>query len=103
MVRLSCAPSHSKKDGKRDGDEVVLILAKNAADFVHDADHGEFFVVEAEGFAQGVHSEKKLLDESIANQADGGAMFRFRGSEVAASIDGCECRCRPWRACVRQG
>ena len=52
----------------------------------------------AKRLAQRIHPKKKLLDQSVANQADVGAMFRLRGREVAAAIDRREYQCPPWWA-----
>src|SRR5215472_17556688 len=79
---------HAQVNRERDHHKVVLILPENAAHFFHDADNCEFFIANAKGFAEWIDSEKELLQERVADQADVGAVIRFRFSEIAASLHG---------------
>src|SRR5256885_17142005 len=79
---------HTQKNRKRNDDEVVLVLAENAADFLHRADDGEFLISDADGISYGVPAKEELLCKGAADQANIGAVFGFGGSEVAAQFDG---------------
>ena len=82
-----CA-SHAQENREWHHDEIVLILAENAADLLHGTDDPELVAADANGLADGVHAEKQPLHERVANQADIGAVFGFGWGEVAAELDG---------------
>jgi len=76
MVRLLCAPCYPQEHRKRDHDVVILILAQDTANFLHNADHGEFFVADTRKVLPiGVHPQKKLLDQRVPDHAHVATMF----------------------------
>ena len=48
----------TKENREWDHDEVVLVLAEDAADFFHDSYDHEFIVADTNGPPDGVHAEK---------------------------------------------
>src|SRR5215468_5441505 len=79
---------NAEEHGKRDSDKIVLVLAENAADLLHDANDHELVVADANAPADRIDTEEKLLYQRIANQADVGAVFGLGGAEVTAELHG---------------
>src|SRR6266550_4623434 len=65
-----------------------LILRKDAADFLYDPDHHEFVVPDAKALPDGIHAEKQLLHQRVADQADVSPVLSFHRREVAAKLYG---------------
>src|SRR5207249_1731773 len=68
--------------------EVVLVLPKDAADLLYDPYYHEFVVPDANTLPDGVHAEKQLLHQRVADQADVSAVLGFRDGEVTAKLHG---------------
>src|SRR5262249_62403777 len=79
---------NAEEHGKRDSDKIVLVLAENAADLLHDANDHELVVADANAPADRIDTEEKLLYQRIADQADVGAMFGLGGAEVTPELHG---------------
>jgi hypothetical protein len=77
---------NAEKHGERNGNKVILVLAKNTTDSLHDADDHELIVADANASTDGVDTDEKFLHQGIADQANVGAMFGFGGDEVAAGL-----------------
>ena len=67
----------AQENRQRDHHKVVLVLAQYAADLLHNSDHHEFIIPNANGFADRVDRGKQSLYQSVANHADLGPMFSF--------------------------
>src|SRR5205814_3311796 len=78
---------NAEEHGERNGNKVILVLAKNTSDFFHDADDHEFVVANADASADGIDADKKFLYQGIADQTHVGAVFGFGGAEIAAELD----------------
>src|SRR2546422_6910532 len=54
----SCA-LHAQEHRQGDHDEVVLVLPKDAADFLYDSDHHEIVVPDAKALPDGIHARSE--------------------------------------------
>src|SRR5207244_3753609 len=57
-------------------------------DFLYDSDHHEFVVPDAKALPDGIHAEKQLLHQRVADQADVSPVLSFHSREVAAKLYG---------------
>src|SRR5262249_27154034 len=78
---------NAEKHGERNGDEVVLVLAKDAPDFFHDPDDHELVVADSDAFADSVDAKEKFLDQGITDEANVDPVLGFGGCEVTAKLD----------------
>src|ERR1700683_3091037 len=62
----------TKENRKGNDHEVILILAQDVADFFHDSYHQEFIAADANGSPEGVHAEKQLPHDRVANETNVG-------------------------------
>src|ERR1041385_346029 len=81
-------PAVLQEGAQRDHDEIVLIAAEHAADFLEGADDGVFGAAGADGLAERAGIGKEFVQHPIADQADFGGVKVLDFREVAAGGDG---------------
>src|ERR1039457_4537351 len=69
---------------ERDDHESILILAQDGTDGLERPDYREVFVARLDHMADRVHPGKQLLDQPVAEQADGRGVAVFRLRKIAA-------------------
>src|SRR6185437_13297822 len=82
------AAAHLEIGAQGDDDEVVLVLAEDAADLLEGSDDGELLGIGANGVAQRVFGGEELACDAGADQADVSGVLILDVGEVAAEFDG---------------
>src|ERR1043166_4675693 len=81
-------PAVLQEGAQGDHDEIVLIAAEHAADFLEGADDGVFGAAGADGLAERAGIGKEFVQHPIADQTDFGGVQVLDLREVAAGGDG---------------
>ncbi len=78
---------HTEERRERNRNEVILVLAKHAAQLFHHPNHHAFLGAQAQSFSQRIHAKEQLLDQRVTNEANASAMLLLGGREIAAALD----------------